>query len=79
MHLERYVEPDETALATEEITLVVQVNGKVRARISAPAGVTENQALALALDDSNVRIHLGGKEIRKHVYVQDKLLNLVAA
>ncbi len=79
VHLERYVVPDETALATEEITLVVQVNGKVRARISAPAGVTENQALALALDDSNVRIHLGGKEIRKHVYVQDKLLNVVAA
>jgi len=79
VHLERYVEPDEAALATEEITLVVQVNGKVRARISAPAGVTEKQALELALDDSNVRVHLGGKEIRKHVYVQDKLLNLVAA
>jgi leucyl-tRNA synthetase len=79
VHLERYVEPDESALAIEEITLVVQVNGKVRARISAPAGVSENQALALALDDSNVRIHLGGKEIRKHIYVQDKLLNLVAA
>ncbi|MBV8345294.1 MAG: leucine--tRNA ligase [Candidatus Eremiobacteraeota bacterium] len=79
VHLERYVEPDEAALTTEEITLVVQVNGKVRARISAPAGVTEKQALELALDDSNVRVHLGGKEIRKHVYVQDKLLNLVAA
>ncbi len=79
VHLERYIVPDDAALATEEITLVVQVNGKVRARISAPAGVTESQALALALDDSNVRIHLGGKEIRKHIYVQDKLLNLVAA
>jgi leucyl-tRNA synthetase len=79
VHLERYLEPDEAVLAAEEITLVVQVNGKVRARIAAPAGVTENQALALALDDSNVRVHLGGKEIRKHIYVQDKLLNLVAA
>ncbi len=57
----------------------MQVNGKVRARIAAPAGVTEKQALSLALDDPNVRTHLGGKEIRKHVYVQDKLLNLVAA
>ena len=56
----------------------MQVNGKVRARISAPTGVSESQALALALDDSNVRTHLGGKEIRKHIYVQDKLLNLVA-
>jgi leucyl-tRNA synthetase len=79
VHLERYLEPDDRALAIDEITLVVQVNGKVRARISAPPGVTEAQALALALGDSNVRVHLGGKEIRKHVYVPDKLLNLVAA
>jgi leucyl-tRNA synthetase len=79
VHLERYLEPDKRVLATEQITLVVQVNGKVRARISAPAGVTEAEALALALDDSNVRAHLGGKEVRKHIYVPDKLLNLVAA
>src|SRR5262249_55637300 len=39
VHLERYVEPDARALAIEAITLVVQVNGKVRARIPAPAGV----------------------------------------
>jgi leucyl-tRNA synthetase len=78
VHLERYIEPDPRVLATEQITLVVQVNGKVRARISAPTGVTESEALALALDDSNVRVHLGGKEIRKHVYVPDRLLNLVA-
>jgi leucyl-tRNA synthetase len=79
VHLERYLEPDQRALATEEITLVVQVNGKVRARIPAPAGVSESEALALALHDSNVRVHLGGKEVRKHIYVPDKLLNLVAA
>ncbi len=79
VHLERYIEPDETVLAADSITLVVQVNGKVRARIAAPAGVSEAQALALALDEPNVRVHLGGKEVRKHVYVPDKLLNLVAA
>jgi leucyl-tRNA synthetase len=78
VHLERYLEPDQRVLATEQITLVVQVNGKVRARITAPAGVTEAEALALALDDSNVRVHLGGKEVRKHIYVTDRLLNLVA-
>ena len=38
VHLERYLEPHEGALAIEEITLVVQVNGKVRARIAAPPG-----------------------------------------
>jgi leucyl-tRNA synthetase len=79
VHLERYIEPDEGALAVDEITLVVQVNGKVRARISAPTGITEDAAMALAAADSNVRAHIEGKEIRKRVYVTDKLLNLVVA
>jgi leucyl-tRNA synthetase len=79
VHLERYLEPQEGALAIEEITLVVQVNGKVRARIAAAAGVSEDEALALALADPNVCAHLNGKELRKRIYVPDKLLNLVAA
>jgi leucyl-tRNA synthetase len=79
VHLERYLQPEERALAIEEITLVVQVNGKVRARIAAAVGVSEDEALALALADPNVRAHLNGKELRKRIYVPDKLLNLVAA
>ncbi|MGA7355465.1 MAG: leucine--tRNA ligase [Candidatus Cybelea sp.] len=79
VHLERYLEPEERALAIEEIMLVVQVNGKVRARIAAAVGVSEDEALALALADPNVRAHLNGKELRKRIYVPDKLLNLVAA
>ena len=79
MHLERYLEPDERALAVEEITLVVQINGKVRARIAAPAGIGEEDAMELAMADPNVRAHLDGKEIRKRIYVADKLLNVVAA
>ncbi len=78
VHLQRYPEPDARALTVEEITLVVQVNGKVRARIPAPAGVGEEEALALALADPNVRAHIDGKELRKRIYVPDKLLNLVA-
>lgn len=79
VHLERYLEPDERLLTTEEITLVVQVNGKVRARIPAGATVSEDEALALALNDPNVKAHLDGKELRKRIYVPGKLLNLVAA
>jgi leucyl-tRNA synthetase len=79
VHLERYLEPDERALSVEEVTLVVQVNGKVRARIAAAASVSEDEALALAFADPNVRAHLDGKELRKHVYVPGKLLNFVAA
>ncbi len=79
VHLERYLEPDERALCVEAITLVVQINGKVRARIAAPAGIGEEAAMELAMADSNVRAHLDGKEIRKRIYVADRLLNVVAA
>jgi leucyl-tRNA synthetase len=79
VHLEPYLEPDARALATDEVTLVVQINGKVRARIVAPAGVSEDTAVELALAEANVRAHLDGKEIRKRVYVPDKLLSFVAA
>jgi leucyl-tRNA synthetase len=77
VHLERYLEPDESALATDQITLVVQINGKVRARVTAQPGISEDGAVALAMAEANVRAQLDGKKIRKRVYVPDKLLNLV--
>ncbi len=79
VHLERYVEPDERALRVDEITLVVQINGKVRGRIVVPADIGEEQAVALALEEPNVRSYLDGKELRRQIYVPGKLLNLVAA
>nr|MDQ6930371.1 class I tRNA ligase family protein [Candidatus Eremiobacteraeota bacterium] len=79
VHLERYLTPDETALALEEITLVVQVNGKVRARILTRPGLDEAAAIELALAQTAVQTHLAGKEIRKRIYVADKLVNLVVA
>ncbi len=78
MHQEAYLEPDEQALALDEITLVVQVNGKVRARIQVPATIAQERALALALDDPNVRAHLDGRPVRKQIYVPGKLVNIVA-
>jgi leucyl-tRNA synthetase len=79
VHLERYIEPDESLLAVDEITLVVQVDGKVRARIPAPVGTSEEAAVALAMADTNVRNHINDKEISKRVYVPNKLLNLVCS
>jgi leucyl-tRNA synthetase len=77
VHLERYVEPNEDALAVDRITLVVQINGKIRARLDAPPGIDEQAAYELAKSDANVRAQLDGKHIRKRIYVSDKLLNLV--
>jgi leucyl-tRNA synthetase len=78
VHLERWIEPDPAALAVGEITLVVQVNGKVRARIQTPPGIAEDDAFALAMREPTVLAQIDGKQVRKRIFVADKLLNIVA-
>jgi leucyl-tRNA synthetase len=66
------------ALATSErITLVVQVNGRVRGRLDVERGAAESDALALARADEKIRPWVEGREIARAVYVPDRLLNLV--
>ena len=77
IHLERVIEPDDEALAVDTITLVVQVNGKIRARIPAAPGIAEDDAFELALADPHVAAQIDGRSIRKRIYVPDKLVNLV--
>ena len=56
---------------------VVQVNGKVRARMPMSRGISEDAAREAALADPNVRRFLDGKQVRKTVFVPDRLVNLV--
>ncbi|HEY4441998.1 MAG TPA: class I tRNA ligase family protein, partial [Candidatus Elarobacter sp.] len=77
VHLERWLQPDPEALKVEEITLVVQVNGKVRARIATSPGVSEDAAFELAMKEPTVTAQLDGKQVRKRIFVPDKLLNIV--
>ena len=68
---------EEALIQAQEITLVVQVNGKLRDRIDAPADISEAAARELALSSARVRPHLEGKELRKSIYVPGRLVNLV--
>ena len=61
------------------VTLVVQVNDKLRDRIEVELGLDEAAALAVAQASDNVRSHIEGKTTRKVIYVPDKLLNLVVS
>jgi leucyl-tRNA synthetase len=70
---------DETSIQAAEITLVVQVNGKLRDRIEVPTDITEETAKELALSSAKVRPHVEGREIRKSVYVPGRLVNLVVS
>jgi leucyl-tRNA synthetase len=77
VHEGAWPEWDEGLIAQEEITLVVQVNGKLRDRIEAPADVSEEMAKELALTSEKVRPHVEGREIRKSIYVPGRLVNFV--
>jgi leucyl-tRNA synthetase len=68
---------DENARVRSQITLVVQINGKVRARLEAEPGLNQEDALKMALDLENVQRHIDSKTIRKVIHVPDRLLNIV--
>ena len=77
VHTQPWPVADPAAVAAEEITLVVQVDGKRRDAVAAPAGLSRDQAIELALERDNVRRHLDGRRPRDAVYVPDRLINLV--
>lgn len=73
----RWPEVDESARVRKQVTVVVQVNGKVRARLELEPGTGQESAMALAISDANVQRHMDGKAVRKVVHVPDRLLNIV--
>ena len=77
VHVQRWPSWDADAAKEDVITLVVQVNGKVRGKIEVPAGVDEAAARELALADPNVQRHIAGKTVRKVIVAGGKLVNIV--
>ena len=73
-----WVKADEQAMIDDEKLVVVQVNGKVRAKITVPADMAEDAIKQVALADENVQKFLQGSEIQKVIYVPGKLLSFVA-
>ncbi|WP_461535809.1 leucine--tRNA ligase [Spongorhabdus nitratireducens] len=69
---------DESALVKDAITLVVQVNGKVRAKLEAPADASKDELEQMALVHPNVTKFTDGKTLRKVIVVPGKLVNIVA-
>ena len=68
---------DPKLVAEEAVELAVQVNGKVRAKITVPADATQEHIQALALVDSKVIGFLEGKKVQRVVYVPRRLMNIV--
>jgi len=69
---------EESKCMEDTIEIAVQVNGKVRARLSVAADVTKDDALAAAKAEDKVSAEISGKKILKEIYVPGKLVNIVA-
>ena len=77
VHRQPWPVEDAAVSAEERVTLVIQVNGRVRARREVPVGLLEEEAVRIARGDEDVRRALGGREVERVVYVPDRVLNLV--
>ena len=77
IHTQPWPDVDEEAAREDEISLAVQVNGKVRDRFNAPVGVDAETAKSTALALENIQKLLGGKAPRKVIYVDGRLVNIV--
>jgi leucyl-tRNA synthetase len=78
VHLETWPKFDPNLARDETVTVVVQVNGKVRDRLQVPAGTPEPEVRDLALKSEAVIRHLAGKTPQKIIYIENKMLSIVA-
>ncbi|MGA8056866.1 MAG: class I tRNA ligase family protein, partial [Candidatus Binataceae bacterium] len=78
IHLEPWPKFSEDLARDEMVTVVVQVNGKVRDRLQVGAGTPEEEVRGMALRSEAVARHLDGKQPKKIIYVPDKLVSIVA-
>ncbi|HLC18217.1 MAG TPA: leucine--tRNA ligase, partial [Thermodesulfobacteriota bacterium] len=72
-------EADPTALVAEEVTVVVQINGKVRSTVTLPADSSEEEVREVVLKDEKVAEWTKGRDVKKFIYVPNRVVNLVVA
>ncbi|MGE5141918.1 MAG: class I tRNA ligase family protein, partial [Acidobacteriota bacterium] len=68
---------DESQAAGGPVEIAIQVNGKLRGRLVLGRGASQEQVLALALELDGVKKFVDGNKVKKVIYVQDRLVNLV--
>jgi leucyl-tRNA synthetase len=78
VHTQPWPTFDPSALERNEITIVVEVDGRVRDRLTVPPGLGRDEILARALASERVRRHLDGRSPRDVVFVLDRVINLLS-
>jgi len=74
---EPWPEYDETLLVEDTVEIPVQVNGKMRGKVTVPKDADESEVLTAAKADGNVRTHLEGKNLVKEIFVPGRMVNFV--
>ncbi|ANQ53369.1 leucine--tRNA ligase [Thermosipho sp. 1063] len=74
---EKWPSYDESALQVDEVTIIIQINGKVRGKILAKVDTNEEDIKKLAFENPKISSYLKGKDVVKVIYVKNKLLNIV--
>ena len=77
VHLHSWPAYDQDSLRVDEVEIVVQINGKIRAKLMVPADLSKEELVAVACAEDRVRSYLNGKEIVRTIAVPGKLVNLV--
>jgi len=77
IHRQAWPAWDKELAADEEVTLVVQVNGRLRDKLTVAIDISEDEAIKLACAQERIQGYLAGKSIAKTIYVPGKLLNIV--
>lgn len=78
VHEQSWPECDEEALKVDNVEIVLQVNGKVRGRLTVPAEATKEELEKIAMADANVQAHIGDATVLKVICVPGRLVNIVA-
>ncbi|MGY3767118.1 leucine--tRNA ligase [Vagococcus vulneris] len=68
---------DEAALVEDEVEVIFQINGKVRAKATVARGLSKDELEAAAMDDEHIKTNIEGTTIRKVIVIPDKLVNIV--
>ncbi|NEZ47073.1 leucine--tRNA ligase [Clostridium niameyense] len=75
---EKWPKFDPKGLVKDEVEIAVQINGKIRAKINIPSNLVEDEIKKVALNNEDVKNHIGDKTVRKVIVVKNRLVNIVA-
>ena len=79
VHQSEWPRYDETLIADPTVTFIVQVNGRVRDKITLSSDISENEAKNVALESPKITPHISGKSLSRVIFVPGKLINLVVS